>query len=59
MVTSPVFIGEKDYPIGSYSVVNSTQNIVKANEKCDGEDAFPIKRGERFTINTNDSVNSK
>ncbi len=58
-VVSPVFIWEKDYPIGSYSVINSTQNIVKANTICSGNNAFPVKRWERFTINTTDSVNSK
>lgn len=58
-VTSPVFIWEKDYPIGSYSVVNSTQNILKADQVCEGNEAFLIKRGEKFNINTADSVNSK
>ena len=58
-VTSPVFIGEKDYPIGSYSVVNATQNILKADQLCDGNEAFLIKRWEKFNINTAESVNSK
>jgi len=58
-VTSPVFIGEKDYPIWAYSVINASQNILKANASCNGNQAFPIKRWEKFTINTTDSVNSK
>lgn len=58
-VTSPVFIWDKDYPIGAYTVTNSTQNIIKANATCSWQAAFPIKRWEQFNINTIDSVNSK
>jgi PKD repeat protein len=58
-ITSPVFIWEKDYPIWSYTVLNSTQNILKSDQNCDGNEAFLIKRWEKFTINTIDSVNSK
>lgn len=58
-VTSPVFIGEKDYPIWSYNIVNSTQNILKADQLCETNEAFLIKRWEKFNINTADSVNSK
>jgi PKD repeat protein len=58
-VTSPVFIGEKDFPIWAYNVVNNTQNILKANAICSWENAFPVKRWAKFTINTTDSVNSK
>ena len=58
-VTSPVFIWEKDFPIGSYNVINSTQNILKADQLCENNEAFLIKRWEKFNINTVDSVNSK
>lgn len=58
-VTSPVFIWEKDYPIGTYSIINSHQNTLKATSTCSGNAAFPIKRWEKFSVSTTDSVNSK
>lgn len=58
-ITTPVFIGEKDTPIGAYSVTNTRQNILRATDICEWEPAFVVNRGERITIDGKDSVNSK
>ncbi len=62
-ISTQVFIGEKDKPVGAYLVTNGTQNILKPIESCQWVgwtvSAYPIKRLERFGINTSDSVNSK
>ena len=54
-----VFVGNKDMPIGAYTVVNSRQNILRADQVCEEKNAYLISRGEKFSINTNDSVNTK
>lgn len=62
-ITTQVFIGEKNKPVGAYLVTNNTQNILKPIEMCQWDtgmvSAYPIKRLERFNLNTSDSVNSK
>lgn len=62
-ISTQIFIGEKDKPVGAYLITNNNQNILKPIESCIGVDgnvaAYPIKRLERFGINTADSVNSK
>jgi hypothetical protein len=58
-ITTQVFIGEKDYPVGAYTITNNSQNIIQPNESCSGEQAFPIKRLEKFNVDINDSVNGR
>lgn len=58
-VTTQVFIGEKNAPIGAYTITNSKQNILKPTETCSWENAFPIKRLEKFKIDISESVNVK
>lgn len=58
-ITTPVFIWEKDTPIGAYSVSNARQNILRATEICEWEPAFLVNRWEKISIDSKDSVNSK
>lgn len=58
-VSTMVFIGNKDHPIWAYKVLNSRNNILRADQTCDGNDAYYIKRKERFSIDVKESVNSK
>lgn len=58
-ISTLVFVGNKDLPIGAYSVLNARQNILRADQVCQDKDAYMINRWERFSINTTDSVNTK
>lgn len=58
-ITTPVFIGEKDLPVGAYNITNMTQNIIKPIDNCSGTEAFPIKRLEKFSVDINESVNGR
>lgn len=58
-ISTLVFVGNKDVPIGAYTVQNSRQHILRADQKCENNHAYLISRGEKFIINTLDSVNTK
>ena len=58
-ISTLVFVGNKDMPIGAYTVLNNRQNILRADQTCNGKDAYLISRGERFSISTTESVNTK
>ena len=58
-VKTQVFVGEKDSPVGAYTVINSAQNILKPTETCSGESAFLLKRLEKINIDITDSVNAR
>ena len=58
-ISTMVFVGNKDMPIGAYTILNNRQNILRADQKCNEKDAYLIKRWEKFSINTNESVNTK
>ncbi len=58
-ISTLIFVGNKDMPIGAYTVLNSRQNILRVDQVCEEKNAYLINRGEKFSINTNDSVNTK
>lgn len=58
-ISTLVFVGNKDLPIGAYTVLNTRQNILRADQVCNEKDAYLINRGEKFSISTSESVNTK
>lgn len=58
-ISTLVFIGDKDAPIGAYVVTNERGNILRADQACEGNPAYLIRRGEKFSIDTRWSVNAK
>ena len=67
-VTEKAFIWEIDYPIAAYSVLNSNSFYIQSSDKCrieyeswsyNEEEAYPIDRYAKVTINPSRSVNTK
>jgi PKD repeat protein len=63
-VTKTVFIGDKDYPVGAFTVLDKASNILTQNESClDASGltipAYQIKRYDDFTMDPGLSVNTK
>jgi len=58
-ISTQIFVWQKGYPVGAYSIYNGNQNIIKPTETCSGEVAFPAKRLEKIILDGTDSVNNK
>jgi PKD repeat protein len=63
-VTKTVFIGDKNYPVGAFAVLDATSNILTQNESClDASGAtipaYQIERYQDFTVDPGLSVNTK
>ena len=67
-VTEKAFIWEIDYPIAAYSVLNSNSFYIQSSDICrieyeswsyNEEEAYPIDRYAKVTINPSRSVNTK
>ena len=43
-ISTLVFVGNKDLPIGAYTVLNGRQNILRADQSCESKDAYLINR---------------
>lgn len=43
-ISTFVFVGNKDMPIGAYTVQNARQNILRAEQQCNGNNAYEINR---------------
>jgi PKD repeat protein len=62
-VTKNVFIGDKDYPVGAFTVLDKSSNILTQNEFCldaSGSTipAYQIQRYQDFTMDPGASVNT-
>ena len=67
-VTEKAFVWEIDYPIAAYSVLNSNSFYIQSSDKCrietepwiyNEEEAYPVDRYAKVTINPSRSVNTK
>jgi len=63
LITTNVFVWEKDSPITVFSVKDQMQNIIQQKETCEDDawkyPAYSINRYENFMIDILDSVNVK
>ena len=64
-VSKNVFVGEKNYPVAGYTVLDKTSNIQTQNEECPDVEgtgmvpAYRIDRYQDFTLDPSASVNTK